>query len=45
MQLNSTAVALWVFLAIIGYLFAGTTGALVGLAVGLGLSLLADFLS
>ena len=43
-KMNPTALFFWIFLGIIGYLFDGTTGALVGVAVGLFLSLLAEAL-
>lgn len=42
--MNPTALFFWVFLGIVGYLIATTTGALVGVAIGLFLSLLAELL-
>lgn len=45
MNLNPTAVVFWGLLACIGYLVSGGVGAVVGLAIGLGISFLADILS
>ena len=42
MTMNLNAIVFWAFCAGIGYLVDGTHGALVGLVVGLGISLLAS---
>lgn len=42
--MNPSAIVFWAFLAGIGYLINDTDGAVVGLLVGLGMSLLADML-
>lgn len=39
-RLNPNAIAMWGFMAGIGYLIGGSHGAVVGLVVGLGISLL-----
>lgn len=41
MRLNPTAVIMWVFCGLIGWLVGDTTGAVVGVAAGLALSMLA----
>lgn len=42
-RLNPTALAFWAFLGLAGYLVSGTVhGALVGLVIGLGISVLID---
>jgi hypothetical protein len=40
--MNPTAVVFWAFLALVGYLIGDSHGALIGLAIGMGLSLLAS---
>lgn len=42
MRLNATAVAFWAFLGVGGYICDGQHGALVGVFVGLGISVLID---
>ena len=41
-MLNVNAVVFWAFLAGVGYLISGTHGALVGLVIGLGVSVAAS---
>lgn len=43
MNLNPTALALWIFTASVGFLIGGTlTATVAGLAVGVGMTLLSD---
>ncbi len=45
MNLNPLALALWLFGSVVGYLIGGTVdAALIGLAIALGLSIIATFL-
>ena len=44
MNINPRAVIMWVFLALIGFIFGDTHGAAIGAASGLGLSILLDLL-
>jgi hypothetical protein len=45
MKMNPTAIVLWIICSIIGFLVSGTIdGALLALAVSMGISLLAEFL-
>lgn len=40
--MNPTVVIFWIFLALVGYLINESQGALIGLAIGLGLTVLAE---
>lgn len=41
--MNPNAIVFWGFCAGVGYLYSGSHGAVVGLVIGLGLSVLASF--
>ena len=42
--MNPLPFVAWTFMGIVGYLVAGSTGALIGIALGLGLTLISEIL-
>jgi hypothetical protein len=45
MNLNPNAVVMWALFGVVGYLIGGTQACLIGVAAGLGISLLLSLLS
>jgi hypothetical protein len=42
--MNPTAIVFWAFLGLVGFMIGGSTGAIIGVTIGLGVSLIASAL-